>query len=506
MAPHCETASDRWLFAAVVMAGVALHAWLAASLPLSGDEAYYWDCARHLDWSYFDQPGLVIWPIRLATAVLGDTALAVRFPAMLASLLSAFFLLPLVRRLGGGARQAAVAVVLWHAMPVYFFGAFYESTDAGMMAAWIGATWAAVALAQGERRAWWGFGLALGLGFLAKFPIVLALPALVPALRVPAVRRHLATPVPWLAAAMSCVLTAPVWIWAARHHWDNIRFQLSGRHETHHLTLRYLGEFVGANLLLATPFLAAALAVAWWRGWRRRDPAWRVLLVAAASPLVVFGLVSLRERVGGHWGVPGLVVAMAALVLIEFRGRRTLIALGAVFGFVLSLALVTAVLHPEQLLGRRWHLAGRTFEVPERPVAMAFGYREVAADLQSRLAPGEWAACESYTTVHLLAFYSGGRLPVLLARLTGGRHGLAGLYWHRPETLQGRDVLFVTEREGVEDRLAGLFLSVEEEAPIEVRVAGRVIRTFRVLRCQDLLHPEGAFTLLPRSPSGAMDG
>ncbi len=499
MTLHRETASDRWLFAAVVVVSVALHAWLAAALPLSGDEAYYWDCARHLDWAYFDQPGLVIWPIQLARALLGDTALAVRSPAVLASLLSALFLLPLVRRLGGGARQAAAAVMLLHVMPAYFFGAFYESTDAGMMAAWIGATWAAVALAQGERRAWWGFGLAIGLGFLAKFPIVLVLPALVPALWVPAVRRQLATATPWLAAVMSVVLTAPVWIWAELHSWDNIRFQLSGRHETHGFTLRFLGEFVAANLALATPFLAAALAVAWWRGWRRRDPGWRVLLVASASPLVVFGLVSLRERVGGHWGVPGLVVAVAALVLVEFRGRRTLVALGAAFGLVLSLALVVAALHPERLLGLQVHVAGRTFEVPERPVAMAFGYREVAADLEARLAPGEWVACESYTTVHLLAFRSGGRLPVLLARLTGGRHGLAALYWHRPEALEGRDVLFVTEREGLEDRLAGLFASVEEEAPIEVRVGGRVIRTFRVLRCRDLLHPEGVFTLLPKS-------
>ena len=498
MAPHRETVSDRWLFVAVVVTSVALHAWLAASLPLSGDEAYYWDCARHLDWSYFDQPGLVIWPIQLARAVLGDTTLAVRFPAVLASLLSALFLLPLVRRLGGGARHAAVAVVLLHAMPVYFFGVFYESTDAGMMAAWIGATWAAVALAQGEQRAWWGFGLALGLGFLAKFPIVLVLPALLPALSVREVRRQLTTPIPWLAAAMSFALTTPVWIWAARHDWDNIRFQLAGRHEAHHLTLRYLGEFIGANLALATPFLAVALAVAWWRGWQRRDPAWRVLLVAAASPLVVFGLVSLRERVGGHWGVPGLVVTMAALVLVEFRGRRTLIALGALLGLTLSLAVVVAALHPERLLGRQWHLAGRTIEVPQRPIAMAFGYPEVVAALEAQMAPGEWAACESYTTVHLLAFHSGGRLPVLLARLTGGRHGLAALYWHRPEALQGRDVLFVTEKDGIEDQLVGLFQSIEEEVPIEVRVGGRVIRTFRVLRCRDLRHPEDVFTVLPR--------
>ena len=60
----------------------------SALFPLSGDEAYYWDCSRHLDWSYFDQPPLVIWAMVPFRAVLGESALAVRAPAWPALLLS----------------------------------------------------------------------------------------------------------------------------------------------------------------------------------------------------------------------------------------------------------------------------------------------------------------------------------------------------------------------------------------------------------------------------------
>ena len=67
----------------------------SALFPLSGDEAYYWDCSRHLDWSYFDQPPLVIWAMIPSRALLGETALAVRAPAILASVLLALFLIPL---------------------------------------------------------------------------------------------------------------------------------------------------------------------------------------------------------------------------------------------------------------------------------------------------------------------------------------------------------------------------------------------------------------------------
>ena len=43
--------------------------------PPSGDEAYYWDCSRHPDWSTFDQPSLVIWSMIPFRVVLGETRL-----------------------------------------------------------------------------------------------------------------------------------------------------------------------------------------------------------------------------------------------------------------------------------------------------------------------------------------------------------------------------------------------------------------------------------------------
>ena len=48
-------------YLALVLAVTLAHAVAATMLPLSGDEAYYWDCARNPDWSYFDQPPLAIW-------------------------------------------------------------------------------------------------------------------------------------------------------------------------------------------------------------------------------------------------------------------------------------------------------------------------------------------------------------------------------------------------------------------------------------------------------------
>ena len=39
---------------------------LTAPIDLSGDEAYYWEWGRHLDWGYFSKPPLIGWLMGLA--------------------------------------------------------------------------------------------------------------------------------------------------------------------------------------------------------------------------------------------------------------------------------------------------------------------------------------------------------------------------------------------------------------------------------------------------------
>ena len=490
---QCAWTGTKYLW--LLLAFVVVHGVMGACLPVSGDEAYYWDCSRHPDWATYDQPpAMMLAPIPFRL-VLGETALAARGPAILASFLIGVILLPLVRRLGGGPREAAWAYLVLHATPLFLFGSFYASTDVGMMAGYLGAAWAAVAIAQGERRAWWGFGVAVALGFLAKFPAVLALPMLVPLLLRREVRAQLRTPAPYLAGALSLALTAPVWIWGSRHEWVNLTFQLQQRHDRGALTLVHLGAFVLFSALLVSPPLLAAMAAEWWRGWRRRDPAWNVVLVGAAAPFAFFAFVSLREDVAPHWGAPGVVLGAAVLALSAPRPRR-LIGWGIGFGAALSAVALGLVVFATTALDVSWPLVGRARGAAADALAAAVANDEVVAEISRRLAPGEMMASESYTDVHLYAFLSRGRIPTRLAHVHGGVHGLASLYWYRPAELAGRDFLFVTERPGQADALRAVFASVTEEAPFEIRRDGRTIRRVLFLRCRNLLRPEGAFTRL----------
>jgi hypothetical protein len=485
--------SDRFFFWATLAVFTTIHVVLAGALPISGDEAYYWSCARNLDWSYFDQPPLMIWPIAVFRLLVGDTNLAVRGSALLASFLLALFLRGLIRRHGGSDRQAAAAYLLLHATPLFFLGSFYGSTDIGLASAYIAATWAAVAIGQGERRAWWGFGIATGLGFLAKFPIVFVLPTLIPVLMRREARRHLRSPIPWAAALLSLALTTPVWLWAMRYDWVNILFQLRGRHDGEWMALGGLFEFMAANLLLATPFLVVAFAISLWLHFRAEAQI-TVTTVAAITPVAVFMISALFTQTGPHWSGPAFVPAVAILALTPFRGRRWLIALGFVTGVSVSLLVVGVVSVPKAALDLEWSYRGRPQRISTKQLKRLIGNEEITQEIENRLLPGEFLLVPSYSKAHLYEYLSDGRLRPRLIHITGGKHGLASLYWYERNDLIGVDGLVPTEGDNAVRALPDYCSEVVEEEPYFVLHDSDVIRHVRFFRCRGIMKDDGALT------------
>ncbi|HWE06173.1 MAG TPA: hypothetical protein VG274_05660, partial [Rhizomicrobium sp.] len=61
---------------------------LAASLPLSFDESYYWVWSKHLALGYYEHPALIALAIRAGTMIFGDTEFGVRFIPLSTSLVA----------------------------------------------------------------------------------------------------------------------------------------------------------------------------------------------------------------------------------------------------------------------------------------------------------------------------------------------------------------------------------------------------------------------------------
>ena len=72
---------------------------MAATTPLSPDEAYYWVWSHALAPGYLDHPPMVALWIRLGTLLLGDTTLGVRLLAPLAAALGSILLAQSARHL-----------------------------------------------------------------------------------------------------------------------------------------------------------------------------------------------------------------------------------------------------------------------------------------------------------------------------------------------------------------------------------------------------------------------
>jgi dolichol-phosphate mannosyltransferase len=317
-----------WRAIAIALGIYALLLRLAymASVDLFPEEAYYWNYAQHLDFGYLDHPPMVAWLIRAGTAVCGNSAFGVRIGALLGAAVASLFVYRSARDLYGRP-SALVALVLMQVLPAYFLAGLFMTPDTPLIAAWAAALYFLQrALLGGHERAWWGAGIALGIGLVCKYTIALLVPAtLVFVLSDGPSRRWLLRLLPYAAGVLALVIFSPVILWNARHDWASFAFQTSQRlAEAPHFSLHKL---ILSAVALLTPVGAAALPYLLRPGPPNEaaaasDPQARRLRFLRAYtlvPLSVFVLFSLRHPVKLDWTgavwlalVPALAHAIAA--------------------------------------------------------------------------------------------------------------------------------------------------------------------------------------------------
>lgn len=361
-----------------VCALVLLRFVAGAVLPLSADEAYYWLWSKHLAAGYYDHPPAIAWLIRLGTVVFGNSAFGVRFGGLLLSVAATW----LVWRQGG--ERAALLLSLMLMIAVETMAA---TPDAPLIAASAAFAYALSKVEQDAR--WWlAVGAAGGLALLSKYTgFFLGIGAL--AWMAFAGRRWFLSPWPYLGALLALLVFAPNLWWNATNDWMTFAFQF-GRVGAGHFTLRYLFEFLGAQLLLASPFILIAAAMG-----LRRD----ALLAAMVLPAVVyFAVHSLHDRVQGNW--PCFLYPMLALAAARVEQgwvRR----LAAPVAAVLLIAAYAQALFDIAPLGRR------------DPVSrlLAFGMSDVVQQVESGGRGPVAIVTTDYATTAWFAFY--GHLPVV---------------------------------------------------------------------------------------------
>jgi Dolichyl-phosphate-mannose-protein mannosyltransferase len=507
--PHARSCAG--LLTALAIGGpialLTLQAVAAERLELAFDEAYYALWSRSLAFGYLDHPPMVAFLIRASTALFGGSELGVRALSLLLVGALPALVAVIAWRLFRSAETAALAVLLWIAMPLVMAGAVFATPDAPLVVFWALGLAALVELWRSGKAQWLlMIGLALGLMLQSKFTAAFFAAGVALAfMTTPSLRRWLVSPASAVALAIAAAIFAPFVAWNAVHGWATFIKQL-GRAPPHGFEPFYLLEFVAAqiglmNPLVFAPFAAAVAAVPW----RRSAPPGsadeaRCFLVATIAPATFYFLLhALHDRVQGNWLAP--LFPASAVLAADWVADARWEGLAGVKGAIARGALWAAPLGAAAMI-----LAFAQAETGALPLGAADptvrleGFREFARelDVRAKAAGAPYIVTQGYALTSLMRFYGDPSIAVVQPDQR--------IRWifepSPPESLFASPGLALAETGRRFDLILKMrFRSVEPLGALERRRAGQPIQAYELYRVAEPYAP----VLDPPCPSGEVD-
>ena len=462
------------------------------------EEAYYWNYSQHLALSYLDHPPMVAWLIWLSTSLLGNSEFSVRLPASIAWIITAVFMFRLTENLFDRS-TAFRSVLLLAVLPIYFGVSFFMTPDAALYAAWAGCLYFLErALVAEDRRAWWGAGLCIGFGMLAKYTIaLLGLGALIYILCDRQSRKWLLRPQPYLAAVLGTILFSPVLFWNMTNAWASFRFQGSHRWSNdpefslHYLLLSLLLVLTPVGLLaVGKLFLTRSSATT--PGFEEGDPRRKQylwMLSFTAVPLLIFVIHSLHNDMKLHWTGPAFLAAVPLLAagmvpragemggwltgLVQRTWMPTIVVLLVAYGsslYYLSLGLPGSPLSSTRAFGAWRMLAERVGQI-EKVIEKKTGSEPVIVGM------------DKYMMASATSFYDHSDRDA--ARNTGGPHLFGGKslmfeYWLPRSAAAGRNLIMIDFEENrlAHPKLSRYFEAISDVVKETLEKDGHVVGYF----------------------------
>ncbi|PHS26519.1 MAG: glycosyl transferase [Robiginitomaculum sp.] len=324
-------------------------------LELGGDEAQYWAWSQAPDFGYFSKPPLIAWVIAITTFVFGDAEWAVRLAAPLAHAATTFFLFRAGRLSSVGNTGKAVgsiAALIYITMPGVWFSSGIITTDALLLPAIAGALAAYFKLVhKPDMVTAASMGLAIGIGFLAKYAMVyfcLALLAL--AVFDKDTRSVLLGRYGAMAGAVAALLLMPNLLWNRAHQFATISHTIDNAGwENMHINpvsaLEFLGGQLGVFGILAFPVLV--LALYWVSSSKGVPDQTKRLAVFIVVPLLIVTVEAIINRANANWAFSAYVPASLLLAFWGvLHGRMLIITLVLGTNLLTGTGLVVIALSP----------------------------------------------------------------------------------------------------------------------------------------------------------------
>lgn len=309
------------------------------------DEAQYWSWSRDAAWGYYSKPPLLAWIIKIAELVCGSGEACIRAPSPIFYFGTCILVYLTALNLYGR------VVAFWAALLTVsgtglIFSSRIISTDVPLAFFWALALLAYVKLLEGVnwQRATM-LGLALGLGFLAKYAMIYFLLGML--LGAGLDRRAnllLRNYLVWLALVIAAIVVTPNLVWVAQHNWVTIQ-DVSRAIQTDkgfQLNPLWAIEFLAAQFAVFGPVVFATLIFGLIKpGSSEKAPADKLMLAFAIPPLACITAVAMFTRVYGNWAAPAVVpgTILAAAILVQHKAWLCL-ALSAALGVTAQTTLL----------------------------------------------------------------------------------------------------------------------------------------------------------------------
>jgi len=311
-----------------------LRLFLIGFLQLAPDEAHYWYWSKNLQLSYFDHPPMVAYVMAFFTWIGGDNQFSVRIGGLLLTILSNVFIYLSTKRFSEDDIDLPWEIlVVLNVTLLFSTGCIIQTPDTPMLLFWTMAIYSGSQIITGGAAAWWYlFGVALGLGLLSKYTMILVVPCLFAFLLFSRHhRRWLFRKEPYLAIILGLFIFSPVLLWNREHQWVSFVFQLKqGFSPVQGSAIWKLLEYIGGQLGVITPLLFLAFAYySFWGfsyGLRHGRSEFLYLVLMCWPVLIFFALSTLRGEVAeANWPAPAYITGLLLTGCVfrqHFRERQ----------------------------------------------------------------------------------------------------------------------------------------------------------------------------------------
>ncbi len=309
---------------------------------LTDDESHYWQYAQHLDFSYYDHPGMVGYLIYLSTKIFGNNYYGVRTPAIFCFLIACFYFYKLVKEIFNS-KIAFMSAFLLNVIPIAFVGSIITLPDAPVGMFWMMYMFYFYKFII-SKDSWFLYicGVILGAAFISKYnAIFLFIGSLLIFFFDKELRKLLIKKDFYIFLINILIFSSPLILWNIAHSFASFQYQFLNRvSQKSSISLLTFLENFGYQSAYISPIVFLLL---WYTIFysilnHSKDKKYNFFLYFALPGVLLFNLLGFKNKILPHW--PAISYFTLLPVFVASNRKKFLYTISWVSSLVITVGVV----------------------------------------------------------------------------------------------------------------------------------------------------------------------